>query len=411
MRPFFTRERFRGPQFLAASLLLAFFAQAVWLVHAELSPSQSMDAEEAIRIGEGVKQWRGHGTAGAPLTDPSDNPVVHLFRSDENGFDTEHSPFLSLVSAAPLLLWPRELNADSAVYWRWLAKLPFLACGLFLGASLWYVARRLCGNTGGLIALALYCFSPTFIQASAAWHTEPEIFAAWGAFGTIFTSIAVAHTLYAPREVILWNWRRIVLLAISMAIAVGAQFSLVIVAPMALGFLLYVAPVRRGAATIIWAAACIVGLVLFAGIYFFHFNSFRESVAHAAFWRFSLNGFTIARVYGEVAKQIVRAFVVFSVILPVPVATYFLWPRARYFGNTAPLLVGILFIIFSIGHPHTAGAGFLLSSIPFLFIFTSGVVADLLETSYRPVFLAAAWALLITNAAMTLIFLARVPRG
>jgi len=196
-----------------------------------------------------------------------------------------------------------------------------------------------------------------------------------------------------------------------MAIAVGAQFSLVIVVPMALGFLLYVAPVRRGAATIIWAAACIVGLVLFTAIYFFHVHSLRESVAHAAFWRFSLNGFTIARVYGEVAKQIVRAFVVFSVILPVPVATYFLWPRARYFGNTAPLLVGILFIIFSIGHPHTAGAGFLLSSIPFLFIFTSGVVADLLETSYRPVFLAAAWALLITNAAMTLIFLARVPRG
>jgi hypothetical protein len=38
-------------------------------------------------------------------------------------------------------------------------------------------------------------------------------------------------------------------------------------------------------------------------------------------------------------------------------------------------------------------------------------VADLLETSYRPMFLAAVWALLVTNAAMTLIFLARVPRG
>src|SRR5947209_16589010 len=37
-------------------------------------------------------------------------------------------------------------------------------------------------------------FSPSLIQASALWHTEPEIATAWGAFGTIFTAIAVAHT-------------------------------------------------------------------------------------------------------------------------------------------------------------------------------------------------------------------------
>jgi len=50
---------------------------------------------------------------------------------------------------------------------------------------------------GGFVALTLYCFSPSFIQASAVWHTQPEIVAAWGAFGAIFTAIAVAHTLYA----------------------------------------------------------------------------------------------------------------------------------------------------------------------------------------------------------------------
>jgi len=32
-----------------------------------------------------------------------------------------------------------------------------------LGGSLWYVARRLYGNAGGYIALALYCFSPAMI--------------------------------------------------------------------------------------------------------------------------------------------------------------------------------------------------------------------------------------------------------
>ena len=36
MRPYFTRERFGRPQFLAGLLLLAFLAQALWLVRAEL---------------------------------------------------------------------------------------------------------------------------------------------------------------------------------------------------------------------------------------------------------------------------------------------------------------------------------------------------------------------------------------
>ena len=122
----------------------------------------------------------------------------------------------------------------------------------------------------GFVALTFYCFSPSLIQASAVWHTEPEIVAAWGAFGTIFTAIAVAHTLYAPREVVLWNWRRIVLLGVSLAIAVGSQFSLIVLVPMALGFLLYVAPVRRQAGVVIWIAACVVGFVLLFAMYFFH---------------------------------------------------------------------------------------------------------------------------------------------
>ena len=207
-------------------------------------------------------------------------PLKIRFRTDDSGFDTEHSPLLYIVSAAPLLAWPQDFGSDSAAYWRWLPRIPFLACGVFLGASLWYVARRLCGNTGGFIALTFYCFSPSLIQASAVWHTEPEIVAAWGAFGTIFTAIAVAHTLYAPREVVLWNWRRIVLLGVSLAIAVGSQFSLIVLAPMALGFLLYVAPVRRQAGLVIWIAACLVGFVLLFAVYFFHAQAF--AAEHAA---------------------------------------------------------------------------------------------------------------------------------
>ncbi len=413
MRPYFTRERFGRPQFLAASLLLVFLAQAVWLVSSELNSSDPMDGAEKIRIEEGLKQLRHHEIAGASVSDSVDNPFLHLFRSDESGFDVEHSPFLPLVTAAPLLAWPHDLNADSAVYWRWLPRLPFLACGVFMGASLWYVARRLCGNAGGFIALTLYCFSPSFIQASAAWHTEPDVVAAWGVFGTIFTAIAVAHTLYAPREVVLWNWRRIVLLGVSLAIAIGSQFSLIIVVPIALGFLLYVAPVRRQAGVVIWAAACVFGVLLLLGIYFFHFHAFRESMRHATFLGLSWRGFVMPRVYFELAKQILRACPAVALMLPVSAITYFTWRRTRYFGNTAPLLVAVLFIILALGHPHTAGAGFLLASIPFLFIFVSGVLADVLETDaiekrLRDAILASVVALLLTYAARTLIALAQV---
>ena len=411
MGPYFTRERFGRPQFLAALILLAFLAQALWLVHVELSSAQSMDGEEALRIGEGLKQWHGRGIASAPLSDPVDDPFIHLSQSSESGFDTEHSPLLSLVSAAPLLVWPSHLSAESATYWRWLPKLPFLACGLFLGASLWYVARRLCGNTGGFIALTLYAFSPSLIQAAAVWHTEPEIVAAWGAFGTIFTAIAVAHTLYAPREVVLWNWRRIVLLGVSLAIAIGSQFSMMIVVPMALIFLLYVAPVRRRAGLVIWIAACVVGLIVLLGIYFFHIHTFLESIRHAVFLGLTWRGFTVPAVYTQVAKQIGGAFSVFVIALPVALITYCLWPRSRYFGNTAPLLVGVLFVFLAMATPHTGGAGFLLAAIPFLFIFVSGVLADLLETRHRAAILTAVLTLLVTYIAGTLLALAQVPRG
>jgi hypothetical protein len=286
-----------------------------------------------------------------------------------------------------------------------------MACGVFLGASLWYVARRLCGNTGGFVALTFYCFSPSLIQATAVWHTEPEIVAAWGAFGAIFTAIAVAHTLYAPREVVLWNWRRIVLLGISLAIAVGSQFSLVVLVPMALAFLLYVAPVRRQAGLVIWLAACVVGLILLFATYFFHPHAFAESMRRAAFWGATWRGFTVPGVYKQVALHIGRACPALALALPVALVTYSVWPRTRYFGNTAPLLVAALFLILGMAHPHVAGAGFLLAAIPFLFLFVSGILADLLETTYRPIVTACILGMLSAYVLWSLINLSQVPQG
>ena len=411
MRPYFTRERFGRPQVLAGMLLLAFFVQAAWLVHAELSAGNMPDGPEAMRIREGWRQWHGRGIAGAPFADSSAGGAQDSLPGEESGFDTEHSPLLYLVSAAPLLAWPQHFEAVSTASWRWLPRLPFLACGIFLGASLWYVARRLCGNTGGFVALTFYCFSPSFVQASATWHAEPEVGAAWGAFGAIFTAIAVAHTLYAPREVVLWNWRRIVLLGISLAIAVGAQFSMVVLVPMALGFLLYVAPVRRRAGSVIWIASCAMGFVLLFAFYFFHPHAFGESMRRAVFWGATWRGFTVLGVYKQVAVQIGRACPALALALPVAVVAYAVWPRTRYFGNTAPLLVAVLFVGLGMAHPHLAGAGFLLAAIPFLFVFVSGVLADLMETRYRPLVTAGVVGMIAAYVAWSLFNLIRVPLG
>jgi hypothetical protein len=415
MTRFFTRERFGRPQFLAGVLLLAFLVQAVWLVRSELRASEfrgagGPGASEQVRIAAGWRQLHGGGIAGAPFPDPPASLPLEV--SQDGGFDTEHSPLLSLVTAAPLLAWPqRLLDSEASRYWRWLPRIPFLACGVFLGASLWYVARRLCGNTGGFLALTLYCFSPSMIQACAVWHAEPEILAAWGSFGAIFTAIAVAHTLYAPREVVLWNWRRIVLLGVSLAIAVGSQFSMIIVVPLALAFLLYLAPIRRAAALTIWIAACLVALALLFATYFFHPHTFSEAMQHASFWGATWRSFTVPGVYRQVALETLRACPALAVLLPVAIATYFLWPRTRYFGNSAPGGVALLFIGLGMAHPHIAGAGFLLASVPFILIFVSGILADLMETSFRLLVTASVWGLLGAYILWSLLALTQVPHG
>lgn len=423
MTRYFTRERFGRPQFLAGLLLVAFAAQVLWLVHAELRAGDGPDGMESVRIREGWKQWHGRGLAGAPLAqvaeqvtfDGDDAPAVPretISSQDRDGFDTEHSPLLYLASAGPLAALPqRLLEGNASTYWRWLPRSIFLLCGMFLGASLWYVARRLCGNTGGFVALTFYCFSPAMIQACAVWHTEPEIVAAWGAFGTVFTAIAVAHTLYAPREVVLWNWRRIVLLGVSLGIAVGSQFSMIVLIPVALGFLLYVAPVRRRAGVVIWIAGCVVGFALLFSFYFFHAHGFLDAMSHAAFWGATWRGFTVLGVYKQVAAQIGRACPAMILALPVAVVTYALWPRTRYFGNTAPLLMAALFIVLGIAHPHVAGAGFLLAAIPFLFVFVSGILADLMETRWRSLVTASVFGLMAAYVVWGLLGLARASQG
>ena len=408
MGQFFSRERFGRPQIVAAAFLLVFLAQCAWLVQRSL---HAIDAGESFRVTEGLKQWHGEKIAGTPFGNApeTEQPGAWFFTPD--GFDPHHSPLWYLASSVGLAVYRAPLSLDTVGYWGWLARGPSLVFGVMLGASLWYVARRLYGNAGGYIALALYCFSPGVLRATSQWFVQAEMGAAWGAFGAIFTAIAVAHTLYAPREVVLWNWRRILLLGVSFALAVGSQFSLVVVAPLALAFMLYVAPTRRVAAITIWTVACVLaGLLLWAS-YFFHFGVFAESMGHARFFSFSWKALAMPGAWREILAQLGQSSPALLIIGPVALIAYFAWPRARYFGNTAPLLISALFLVLALGNPHYPGLGFQLAVVPFLFLFVTGVMADLLETRYRSLVLSCVLGLLLANGVWNLWELARAGAG
>jgi hypothetical protein len=371
-----------------------------------------MDDSQLFRVIEGLQQWSGQSVAGTPSVErmQAGTPTPPEVEQNE-GFDPNHSPLWYLLAAAPLLGWTGTTEAGSFHYWGWLARAPYLIFGVLLGASLWYVARRLYGNAGGYIALALYCFSPAILRSSALYYAPPEMGAAWGAFGATFTAIAVAHTLYAPREVIVWNWRRILLLGLSLALAMGSQFSLIILIPIALGFMLYLAPTRRRAAFAIWAAACGVAFLLLLASYLFHVGVFWHGMRHARFLEITWKVFAMPAAYMRILAQIGQSGPALLVMIPVALIAYFAWRRPRYFGNTAPLLVAALFLILGLSMPHYPGFGFQLMAVPFLFVFVAGIAADLLETRYHDLVFACLWGLLLANALWNLAELARVGRS
>ena len=405
MGGFFTRERFGRPQFLAGLLLLVLVAECLWMgAHGPATESRL-----PFQVAEGLRQWRGIGIAGAGYVSPGgdlteQDETVWSFTRD--GYDPNHSPLWYLIASAPVVFWPAPSQEDSGRYWKWLALAPCLTFAVLLGASLWYVARRLYGNAGGFIALTLYCFSPQVIR-SALSSPVPEMGAAWGTFGTVFTAIAVTHTLYAPREVVLWNWRRILLLGLSLALAVGSQFSLWILVPVALAFMLYLAPERRGAALAIWGAACLLAAFLLSASYFFRPAALWLGLSHASFMGILGRAYAMPGTYWETLAQVTRCGPALTIAAPVALLVYCVWRRTRYFGNTAPLLVAALLLILALGMPHYPGLGFHLMAVPFLFVFVAGVLADLIETPQRSLVIACVWGLLSANAIWNLWELAR----
>jgi hypothetical protein len=399
MSAIFSSQRFGRPQIVAAAMLLIFVGECAWLVAHEYPNATGQD--ELARIEEGLGQWRRLGVAGTPSIR---TPLAGATSANEL-YDPHHSPLWSLIAAAPLAIF--RVPPDS-LRWLWLTRAPYIVFGVLLGASLWYVSRRLYGNAGGYIALTLYCFSPAVIRSCALWVAEPDVAGAWGTFGAVFTAIAVSHTLYAPREVVLWNWRRIVLLGISLTLAVGSQFGLAVIIPLLLAFMLYLAPDRKCAAVAILAAACFIAAFLLFASYFFHPGLFLEGLKHARFLDANWHALAMSGAYRQLLKEVAGSGPVLVLLFPGALVVFMAWRRTRYFGNTAPLIMTLLFLLQRVLSPHPSGSVFSLTAVVFIFLFISGIVADLLETKSLESVSAVLVGLVAANALWDLVGLVRI---
>ncbi len=370
-------ERFGSAQAIAAAFLLLFLGQCLWFcAHAPLS-----DREVAIVL-QGQQQWRG---STIPLQEQS-------------------SPITGLIAALPVL---RSTSTGDTVpsSWRWLTRLPFMVMGVLFGASLWYVARRLYGNVAGYIALVLYSFSPIAIVRSAT--VQPNVIADWGAFGAIFTAIGLAHTLYAPREVVLWNWKRILLLGVALGLACAAHFAVALLIPIAMGFMWYLAPERRGAATVIMLAGCAVGFAILLAAYGFHFSTLAEAIRASQLSDIRLSMFRSPVTYTMLGMFLLRQPTSLLLLL-ITLVTYASWKRPRFFGTTAPLIVFTLLVLLGIALPHQGGLAFIIMALPFSYVFISGVMVDLLESKAAPVILGVVLGVLVGHIGVNLMWLLRM---
>lgn len=368
--------RFNRPQQIAALLLLILLGQCLWVISRD-----SLSDTDYAYARCGREMWER----------PS--PLAGYFTTCGN----IHDGTLAYRAAGLPLTIQRILAGQPSTTSTWemrhelhfinlFLRLPFTLAALALGGCLWWVTRRLYGNTGGYIALALYCFAPPVI--AAATTPNNEIWASFGFFSAVYAAIGVAHALQGPRK----KWRpRIILLTIVLGVLAAAHIAAFILALVfIIGFIAYVAESRRAylpTLLIVWVFGAM--FILFAS-YAFQPDAFsyvfRSEAAKLGFSLYPAHAFFTSLTNAGITIAAIAAL-----------AFYIVMRRSRYFGNTAPLIVAAtLFVLITTGVPSQPR----LWALPFLLCFIGGVFADLLETRYRRVFLWITAALLLAQAAL-----------
>ena len=389
------RFRFNLPQRIAAALLAAFLLQGFWLVSRQtLTDSDYQYARCGRETWEKPSPLAGYYTscgnihdgilayrlAGLPLT-------LNLLL--QRGFDLFRKPENRLVqnvaqnSAAELSTWELRHQMTHILL---LLRLPFLFAGCALGGCIWWVTRRLYGNLGGYTALALYCFSPAVLKACVA--PNPEVLAALGVFGAVYTCIGVAHSMQGPAR----KWRpRIALLAIIFGVTAAAHIAaLPLAALLGLAAMLWIAEGHRSQTLPVVLVATAGGLVLLFACYGFSPDAFSYVFrSSAGFLWFSI----------DPARRFFSAFanVGLSLASAAALVLYLAARKSRYFGNTVPLLCAtVLMLLVMTGAPGSPW----LWSLPFLLTFVGGVFADAYDGPRGRVALGAGAAIVFLQAAL-----------
>ncbi len=338
---------------IAGLMLLAFLAQCLW-------------AARTRKISELEYQYL---SSGAPASQAKGEMAARAI----------DSPFTSAVAQLPLrgviLLrkaGPESWNAYWAIPHVWLLRLPFAIFGVWLGGALWWVARRLFDNAGGYVALGLYCTSPALIKISS--NIGPEILLAWSVLGLVYTAIGVAHTLYAPPK----KWApRIVILGFSIGFALATSWWSATVVGLAVGYMLYLAVGCRRKVLIVLAGASAIGVLVLLAI-----GWIVGSVGPGVGAMFAQKpGWDALRELLFPLSITTDGYVLVFFFIAALTA-YGSWGRARYFGNTAPLVTAFGCVLFFALVPSVRLWNATLGLI-FVFIFIGGMAADLLETRFR----------------------------
>jgi hypothetical protein len=394
------RFHFNLPQRIAAVLLAIFLIQGFWLIaHQDLSDSDYQYARCGREMWEKPSPLAGYFTtcgnihdsvlayraAGLPLT---------LNLLVERGLDLFRKPEDRVVQlmgqggSAELSTW--ELR-HQLTHVSLLLRLPFLFTGCVLGGALWWVTRRLYGNFGGYTALSLYCFSPAILKASVA--PNPEIIAALGLYGGVYTCIGVAHAMQGPRS----KWRpRIILLTVIFAVVAASHIAAFpVVAVLGLVFMLWVAEGYRAQVLPVVLLAVAGALVLLFACYGFSPDAFSYLFRSAAgFLSFSLD--SARRFFSSLGNAGITIAAGSAAVL------YLAFRRSRYFGNTTPLFCAlVLMTLVTTGVRSTPW----LWGIPFLLTFVGGVFADAYETPRAKLALAAAGAIVLLQAVFCILSL------
>jgi len=362
------RFRFNLPQRIAAGLLAVFLIQGWWLTSRQTLTDRDYQYARCGRemwerpsplagyfttcgnIHDGVLAYR---LAGLPLT-------VDLLA--ERALDHFRKPEDRLVQAGPageLSSWELRHQLTHILF---LLRLPFLAAGCLLGGGLWWVTRRLYGNLGGYMALALYCFSPAMLRACIA--PNAEVLAALGVYGGVYTCIGVAHAMQGPKR----KWRpRIVLLTAAFGLAAAAHIAaLPVVALIGLVAMLWVAEGRRSQVLPVVLVAVAGAMVVVFACYGFSPDAFSYVFRSAAgFLWVSLD--PARRFFSALPNAGITVAAGAAVVLFLGLR------KSRYFGNIAPLLCAlVLMALVMTGVPGSPW----LWALPFLLTFVGGIFAD-----------------------------------